>query len=226
MGKTHRNHAPQFKAKVALEALAGEKTIHEIVAKYQVHPTSVTQRRRHLIDQASLFGKTSSATDPVGDREALLAKIGRLTVATRHWPGELMRPWCANRLPSTAPGNIARSGFRSCRSPQHGNLSRALARNSTSAASRMSHLRKSLIKACNQNTQCHHQSRFDHSQETGIMHDRKTRESTRITFLERIPQSSEILQERICVPIQKNGNCPGQSIRLFRHPSSSHDADV
>ena len=30
MSKTRRNHAPQFKAKVALEALAGEKTIHEI----------------------------------------------------------------------------------------------------------------------------------------------------------------------------------------------------
>ncbi len=45
MSKTRRNHAPQFKAKVALEALAGEKTIgraaynvHEIAAKHQVHP--------------------------------------------------------------------------------------------------------------------------------------------------------------------------------------------
>ncbi len=43
MSKTGRNHAPQFKAKVALKALAGEKTIHEIAAKHQVHPNQVTQ---------------------------------------------------------------------------------------------------------------------------------------------------------------------------------------
>ena len=60
MSKIRRNHAPQFKAKVALEALAGEKTIgraaynvHEIAAKHQVHPNQVTQWRRQLIDQAA-----------------------------------------------------------------------------------------------------------------------------------------------------------------------------
>jgi transposase len=55
MSKTRRNHAPQFKAKakVALEALAGEKTIHEIAAKHQIHPNQVTQWRRQLIDQAA-----------------------------------------------------------------------------------------------------------------------------------------------------------------------------
>ena len=81
MSKTRLNHAPQFKAKVALEALAGEKTIHEIAAKHQVHPNQVTQWRRQLIDQAaSVFGKTAPGVDPAGDREALLAKIGQLTV--------------------------------------------------------------------------------------------------------------------------------------------------
>ena len=81
MSKTRRNHAPQFKAKVALEALAGEKTIHEIAAKHQVHPNQVTQWRRQLIDQAaSIFGKAAPGVDPAGDREALLAKIGQLTV--------------------------------------------------------------------------------------------------------------------------------------------------
>ncbi|RCN56212.1 IS3 family transposase [Acidiferrobacter thiooxydans] len=80
MSKTRRNHAPQFKAKVALEALAGEKTIHEIAAKHQVHPNQVTQWRRQLIDQAaSIFGKPTGTT-PTSDREALLAKIGELTV--------------------------------------------------------------------------------------------------------------------------------------------------
>jgi len=39
MSKTRRSHSPQFKTKVALEALQGEKTIHEIAAKFQVRPT-------------------------------------------------------------------------------------------------------------------------------------------------------------------------------------------
>ena len=81
MSKIRRNHAPQFKAKVALEALAGEKTIHEIAAKHQVHPNQVTQWRRQLIDQAAtLFGKAAAGVEPTGDRDVLLAKIGQLTV--------------------------------------------------------------------------------------------------------------------------------------------------
>ena len=82
MSKTRRNHSPQFKAKVAVEALQGEKTVHEIAAKYQVHPTQVTQWRRQLIDQAAdvFAGKPANSGDAAPDREALLAKIGSLTV--------------------------------------------------------------------------------------------------------------------------------------------------
>ena len=82
MSKTRRNHSPQFKAKVAVEALQGEKTVHEIAAKYQVHPTQVTQWRRQLIEQAAdvFAGKPAGAEDSAPDREALLAKIGSLTV--------------------------------------------------------------------------------------------------------------------------------------------------
>lgn len=80
MSKTRRNHSPQFKVKVAIEALAGEKTLHEIAARHQVHPTQVTQWRRQLIDQAAeVFGKGSGKNE-ADDRETLLAKIGQLTV--------------------------------------------------------------------------------------------------------------------------------------------------
>lgn len=82
MSKTRRNHSPQFKAKVAVEALQGEKTVHEIAAKYQVHPTQVTQWRRQLIEQAAdvFAGKSAATTEAGADRETLLAKIGSLTV--------------------------------------------------------------------------------------------------------------------------------------------------
>lgn len=80
MSKTRRNHQPAFKAKVALEALKGEKTIQQIAAHYQVHPNQVTQWRKQLIDAAGqVFASKREAGDPQ-DREALLAKIGQLTM--------------------------------------------------------------------------------------------------------------------------------------------------
>lgn len=80
MSKTRRNHAPAFKAKVALAVLNGEKTIHEIAAHYQVHPTQVTEWRKQLVEGAgSVFSGKRNESDPK-DREALLAKIGQLTM--------------------------------------------------------------------------------------------------------------------------------------------------
>jgi transposase-like protein len=42
MRKPRRNHSAKFKAQVALEAIRGEKTIAEIAAHHEVHPTQVT----------------------------------------------------------------------------------------------------------------------------------------------------------------------------------------
>ena len=41
--RTRRNHSGSFKAKVALTALRGEKTLIEIAEQYEVHPTQVTE---------------------------------------------------------------------------------------------------------------------------------------------------------------------------------------
>jgi len=40
--RPRRNHAPAFKAKVALDALKGEQTIVELAERYQVHPNQIT----------------------------------------------------------------------------------------------------------------------------------------------------------------------------------------
>lgn len=42
MRRPRRNHAPAFKARVALEALKGEKTVAEIAKQFDVHPHQVT----------------------------------------------------------------------------------------------------------------------------------------------------------------------------------------
>jgi transposase len=77
MKKPRRNHSPAFKARVALEAIRGEKTIAEIAAHPEVHATQVTAWKTELLENAAaIFGGDVLAAD---GRE-LQAKIGELTM--------------------------------------------------------------------------------------------------------------------------------------------------
>jgi transposase-like protein len=76
-----RNFTDQFKAKVALEALRGDKTEQEIAAKHRLHPNQVSTWKRQAIDgMADVFsgGKQSGPTE--AEVKELHAKIGRLAV--------------------------------------------------------------------------------------------------------------------------------------------------
>ena len=82
MGK-RRKFTDQVKAKVALEALRGGKTIQEIAARHQVHPNQVRQWKRQAMDgMADVLASGGKAAAP-SDAEIkdLHAKIGRLTLA-------------------------------------------------------------------------------------------------------------------------------------------------
>ena len=53
-----RKFTDQFKAQVALEALRGDRTIHEIAAKHQVHPNQVSTWKRHAVEgMAGVFAR-------------------------------------------------------------------------------------------------------------------------------------------------------------------------
>jgi transposase-like protein len=64
--RTRRNHSGSFKAKVALAALRGDKTLTEIAQHYEVHPNQVTEWKRQLLERAY---KTATSFHGVGDVE-------------------------------------------------------------------------------------------------------------------------------------------------------------
>ena len=80
--RPRRNHSPAFKAKVALAALKGEKTLAELAQQFDVHPNQITQWRAQLLEGASgVFGNAAKAeAAPAMDVKTLHAKIGALTL--------------------------------------------------------------------------------------------------------------------------------------------------
>ncbi|SFJ63516.1 transposase [Aquamicrobium aerolatum DSM 21857] len=81
--KTRRRFSAEFKAKVALEAIRGERTISELATKHQLHPNQITQWKRQAIENLAKAFDDKGADAQVG-REAevtkLHAKIGQLVV--------------------------------------------------------------------------------------------------------------------------------------------------
>ena len=78
--RPRRNHSATFKAKVALAAIQGDKTLSELAQQFDVHPNQITQWKVQLLERASeAFGGASNADSPPIDVRTLHAKIGELT---------------------------------------------------------------------------------------------------------------------------------------------------
>lgn len=95
--RPRRNHSPAFKAKVALAAVKGEKTLAELAQQFDVHPNQITTWRSQLLEGAAgVFGsdKASETGEPPVDVKTLHAKIGELTLANDFWPARSGRPVC------------------------------------------------------------------------------------------------------------------------------------
>ena len=67
--RTRRNHSPAFKAKVALAAVKGEKTLAELAQQFDVHPNQITTWRSQLwrVPPGFRIG-CANRTDGAGDR--------------------------------------------------------------------------------------------------------------------------------------------------------------
>lgn len=83
MKNKRKRHDPQFKARVALEALKGIKTVQQIATEFGIHPGQVTEWKKLLSQHAgSVFesGKSREVEDFSMERTDLHSKIGELTV--------------------------------------------------------------------------------------------------------------------------------------------------
>ena len=82
MKRKRRNHSAAFKAKVALAALKGDKTLAELAEQFEVHVNQITQWKSQLQERASdvfaTAGERSESSGP--DVKELHAKIGQLAM--------------------------------------------------------------------------------------------------------------------------------------------------
>jgi transposase-like protein len=90
--RARRNHTPAFKAKVALAALKGEKTLADLAQQFDLHPNQITAWKAQLAEGAAdIFGSgtASRAAAPAVDLKALHAKIGELALENDFLAGAL-----------------------------------------------------------------------------------------------------------------------------------------
>ena len=81
--KNRKQYSPDFKAKVAMEAIKGQETIAELAIRFEIHPTQITKWKRELIAGAgNIFGAdpNKKIKDEKGLINQLYQQIGQLKV--------------------------------------------------------------------------------------------------------------------------------------------------
>ena len=91
--RNRRTHSAAFKAKVALAALKGDRTLAELAQQFDVHPNQITDWKKQLQERvADVFeaGNAVPAAPPI-DVKVLHAKIGQLTLENDFLEGALSK---------------------------------------------------------------------------------------------------------------------------------------
>ena len=91
--RPRRNHLPAFKAKVALAAIKGDRTIAQLAEHFDVHPNQITAWKSQLEASAcAIFGSGGGTpATPAVDVKSLHAKIGELTLENDFLEGALTK---------------------------------------------------------------------------------------------------------------------------------------
>ena len=92
MKRKRRTHSPEFKARVAMEALKGIKPVHEIAADNEIHPVQVSQWKKELQERMSeIFERKNAASKEAKADEQRIARLERKlgqVIVERDWLAE------------------------------------------------------------------------------------------------------------------------------------------
>jgi transposase len=93
MRRPRRNHTAAFKAKVALAAVKGDKTLAELAEKFDVHANQIVQWKTQLLEAAAgVFLTPAEKRETVGPSvKDMQAKIGQLALENDFLAGALGR---------------------------------------------------------------------------------------------------------------------------------------
>src|SRR5450759_3608574 len=100
MTTTRKQYSPKFKARVAIEAIRGEKTLSQLGSQFKVHPMQIAKWRKSALEQLpELFvdGRTRKERNGEADSDALYEEIGRRISA--------MHPKCQSGNDSQVPNH-------------------------------------------------------------------------------------------------------------------------
>ena len=90
--RPRRNHSAAFKAKAALAAVKGRKTLAELAAQFDVHANVIKAWWDQLLEGAGgIFGEGKPEAPPPVDVKELHAKIGELTLTNDFLAGALTK---------------------------------------------------------------------------------------------------------------------------------------
>ena len=89
--RTRSRHLAAFKAKMALAAVRGERTLAELAQQFDVHANQITEWKRRLQERAAdVFGAAGApVNEPPVDLKTLHAKIGQLALEDDFLSGAL-----------------------------------------------------------------------------------------------------------------------------------------
>lgn len=83
MTTTRKQYSPKFKARVAIEAIRGERTLNQLATQFRVHPVQIAHWRRAALEQLEeifVDGRKRRPHSSEADQDALYEEIGRLKV--------------------------------------------------------------------------------------------------------------------------------------------------
>jgi len=89
--RPRRNHSPVFKAKVALAAIKGDKTLVELTEYFDIHANQITQWKTQLLERAADAFDGPGSREPPIDVKTLHAKIGELALENDFLEGALTK---------------------------------------------------------------------------------------------------------------------------------------